>query len=160
MNKNLLKLGLPLLFVVVLAIVVGWGTSSSSTSLQGKQMTIYHSPTCKCCERYVSYLRDNGIEAESILKSRAELSMVKAEYDVPRKTQSCHTAVLDDYVIEGHVPIEAIETLVDQNPDLAGIGIPGMPRNTPGMGKSVGKTFTVRSFSEDGTVNEFTSVTY
>ncbi|MFB6347001.1 MAG: DUF411 domain-containing protein [bacterium] len=146
-----------LVFVVTLA---GCGNSSSTESIQGKEMTVYHSPSCSCCERYVEYLREKGMDVKAVKKSRAELPMIKAQHGVPRRAYSFHTGRIDGYTVEGHVPAEAIAKLLNEQPDLAGISIPKMPRNTPGMGKPLGKTFDVTSIDEDGRTGTFTSVTY
>ncbi len=123
-------------------------------------MTVYSSPTCSCCGRYVDYLEQKGIQVESESRSREELARLKTKHGVPRRARSCHTALIGDYFVEGHVPLEAIDRLIKEKPDVAGISLPGMPRHSPGMGTSVGKTFRVISVDERGRTGTFTSVRY
>lgn len=85
------------------------------------------------------------------------MDAVKSEHRVPVDGQSCHTTVLGDYVIEGHVPVEAIEKLFAERPDIDGIAVPGMPTNAPGMGEPNGEPLEVLSL-DDGQVALFTSV--
>lgn len=72
---------------------------------------------------------------------------------------SCHTAVVDGYVVEGHVPAEDIKRMLDERPDIAGISVPGMPIGSPGMEGPNGRPFDVIAFEEDGTLSEFSSHT-
>jgi hypothetical protein len=76
-------------------------------------------------------MEDNGynVKAEDV----QDLSAVKSEYQVPLELQSCHTAIVDGYVIEGHVPAADIERLLDEQPDIVGLAVPGMPIGSPGM---------------------------
>jgi len=81
-----------------------------------------------------------------------DMAAVKSRYHVPAKLRSCHTAIVDGYVIEGHVPVAEIERLLKERPDIAGLAVPGMPASAPGMaveGAPV-KPYTVYSFYKDG----------
>ncbi|HJN45884.1 MAG: CopG family transcriptional regulator [Acidobacteria bacterium] len=85
----------------------------------------------------------------------ADVSPLKAEHGVPGRVTSCHTAVVDGYVVEGHVPAEDIERLLDERPDIAGISVPGMPVGAPGMEGPNPKGFAVISFDDDGELAVF-----
>ena len=88
-----------------------------------------------------------------------DLMSVKAEHGVPNPLQSCHTAVVDGYVIEGHVPAEDVDQLLAERPDIAGLAVPGMPIGSPGM-EVVGRAdqpFDVISFETDGNLEVFAS---
>jgi len=92
---------------------------------------VYKSPTCDCCHEWEAYLRRHGYTVNSIPTD--DLAMVKNDRRVPREAWSCHTATIGAYVVEGHVPIEAIEDLLARRPAIDGIALPGMPPGSPGM---------------------------
>ncbi len=96
-----------------------------------KKAVLYKSPNCGCCVGYAKALRQNGFEVEII--SVNDISSIKNKYGIPTDKQSCHTVVIGDYFVEGHVPMEAVNKLVKENPDIDGIGLPRMPTGTPGM---------------------------
>ena len=101
-------------------------------SLRGLDATVYKSPTCGCCDGYIAFLRKHGVAVE-VVSDDAALYKAKAAYGVPAEAQSCHTVLLAGYVVEGHVPLEALEKLLAERPELDGIALPGMPTGTPGM---------------------------
>lgn len=113
---------------------------SSTVALAGPAVTLYKSPTCGCCEKYVSYLRQNGFEVKA--SNENDMNAIKHKYGVSR-VASCHTAIINGYVIEGHVPVSAINKLLKEKPAIAGISAPGMPMNSPGMGEMKKGTLTV-----------------
>jgi len=94
-------------------------------------ITVYHSPTCGCCKAWIRHLEANGFTVKSI--EQEDVSPVKADLGVPRKLVSCHTALVEGYVIEGHVPAADIKRLLQQKPKIAGLAAPGMPGASPGM---------------------------
>ncbi len=94
-------------------------------------MEIYLSPTCSCCHQYISYLIQNGIKVKRIFVD--DLLSVKNTYGVPQNLWSCHTGIIDGYVVEGHIPVEVIVKMLNEKPDIAGIALPGMPPGSPGM---------------------------
>lgn len=94
-------------------------------------LTMYHAEGCDCCVKWGEYLEAHGVEVTSELVP--DLAEVKREKGVPGRLQSCHTAIADGYVIEGHVPIEDIRRMLGERPDAIGISVPGMPPNSPGM---------------------------
>ena len=94
-------------------------------------VTLYKSPTCGCCEEYVKYLKANGFEVDAINSN--DMNRIKQEKQVGNLT-SCHTSLIGGYVVEGHVPVAAIQKLLRDKSKLVGISVPGMPANSPGMG--------------------------
>ncbi|MDZ4140541.1 MAG: DUF411 domain-containing protein [Methylotenera sp.] len=120
-----------------------------TTVLAGPAVTIYKSPTCGCCEKYASYLRKNGFEVNAI--DQNDMSAVKKRYGVTR-VASCHTALVNGYVVEGHVPVSAINKLLKEKPAIVGISAPGMPMNSPGMGEMKKGTLTVYRIPKAGEV--------
>ena len=92
---------------------------------------VYKSPTCSCCSKWVDHLRSAGFPVE--VREPPDLNAVKEKYQVPADMRSCHTAVIDGYVIEGHVPAADIQSLLQQRPQAIGLSVPGMPLGSPGM---------------------------
>ncbi|MDS0475481.1 DUF411 domain-containing protein [Natrinema sp. 1APR25-10V2] len=117
----------------------------------------YNAPECRCCERYASTLRDS-IDGEITETVPEDIGAIKREYGVPEGLRSCHTLVIDEYVVEGHVPVEAIGTLLTEQPDIDGIALPGMPAGAPGMGGQKEARFAVYAIGGDRTGTEFTTV--
>jgi hypothetical protein len=105
---------------------------SSVATAGEKDVTVWKSPTCGCCTGWASYLQQHGYSVKQI--DVDDLDAVKAEHGVPPSMQSCHTARIDGYVVEGHVPVEAIDKLLKERPKVRGIASPGMPMGSPGMG--------------------------
>lgn len=102
----------------------------------GEAVELYRDPNCGCCGAHAEYLRGQGFEVEMVATD--DIAGVKSEYGVPRALASCHTALIDGYVVEGHVPADAIERLLAERPDVTGISVPGMPVGSPGMGMERG----------------------
>lgn len=94
-------------------------------------VTVYKSPSCQCCSEWVSHLRRKGFEVE--ISSRLSMGPVKREMGVPSSLASCHTAVVGDYVVEGHVPAREVKRLLEKKPQVQGLTVPGMPIGSPGM---------------------------
>jgi hypothetical protein len=107
------------------------------------EITVYKSPTCGCCVAWVDYLRAEGFQVTAI--DQKELNSLKKKLGVKPEMASCHTAVVDGYVLEGHVPAAPIRKLLAERPETKGLAVPGMPLNSPGMGEMDGqlKTYTL-----------------
>ncbi len=135
-----------------LMIAAALAAASTAAFAYGEAITVYKDPNCGCCEGWVAHLRESGYQVKAINSN--DMSAVKKRLGVPEQLGSCHTAVLDKsgQVIEGHVPAAAIRKLIAQ-PKVHGVAAPGMPANSPGMGKMDGKLVTVdfsgRPFSQD-----------
>src|SRR5258707_15540695 len=110
-------------------------------ALAGPLITVYKTPNCGCCVKWVEYLRKEGFEVKAI--NRDDLAPVKQRVGVPSAMSACHTALVDGYVIEGHVPVQAIRKLLQERPNTVGLAVPGMPVNSPGMGEMDGKLKTL-----------------
>lgn len=122
------------------------------TYAAGEAITVYKDKNCGCCEGWVDHMRDAGFKVKAI--NSDDMSAIKKRLGVPEQMESCHTAVLDKsgQVIEGHVPASAVNKLIAQ-PKVKGVAAPGMPANSPGMGKLDGNLITYdfsgKSFSRD-----------
>ena len=110
--------------------------------------TLYKNPECSCCEGYAAYLRQNGFEVD--VKPTNDLAEISRKAGVPEKYQGCHTMFVDDYVVDGHVPVEIIRKLLTERPTIAGITLPGMPAGSPGMTGEKTQTFVIYAVTKDG----------
>ena len=106
-----------------------------------KTATIYKNPECGCCEGYADYLRENGFTVT--VKPTHDLVAMSRDAGVPEDFQGCHLAFLDNYVISGHVPVNAVNKLLAERPDIKGITLPGMPQGSPGMSGTKDEPFTI-----------------
>jgi len=94
-------------------------------------MTVYLSPTCGCCSGWIEHIKEYGFEVT--LEYRVDLSMVKAGFADRPELSSCHTAVVNGYIVEGHVPGEVVRSFLVEAPPVRGLAAPGMPVGSPGM---------------------------
>lgn len=132
--------------VAVLATTV---VAVSSPPANAATVTVYKSPTCGCCAKWVAHLEENGFEVQTV--ETPDLSAVKAEYRIAPENQACHTAVVDGYVVEGHVPADLVSRMLDERPDIVGLTVPGMPMGSPGMEGPRKDPYTVFALNRDGT---------
>ncbi|MDZ4878009.1 MAG: hypothetical protein CLLPBCKN_007444 [Chroococcidiopsis cubana SAG 39.79] len=121
---------------------------------RGREMVVYRSPSCSCCGGWIDYMKKQGFQTKVILTS--DIEAVKQKYSVPDRLASCHTAVIDGYVVEGHVPVHDVKRLLQEKPNVVGISVPQMPVGTPGMEMGDRKDpFTVFSFDRQGRAKAF-----
>lgn len=120
---------------IIVAVLLSTGFVAAfllSTNPVGAQkITVYKSPSCGCCSKWVRHLEENGFDVK--VHDRRDLEPIKDNLGVNPKYQSCHTAVVDNYVIEGHVPADDIQRLLAEKPHIKGLMVPGMPMGSPGM---------------------------
>ena len=95
------------------------------------QMTIYKSASCGCCHEWVKHVRSNGFTVKTI--DTESLPTVKRELGVPSQLESCHTVVVGNYLVEGHVPAADVKRMLTEKPPIRGLAVPGMPIGAPGM---------------------------
>lgn len=127
-------------FTLVLFLAVGISACSKdkqpevqperSSDAETISVTMYKNPDCQCCSKWAAYLEENGFSVTQ--KPTDALSDVKQQQGVPDQLGACHTALIEGYVVEGHVPVEAIHKLLQEKPDTKGIAVPGMPAGAPG----------------------------
>jgi hypothetical protein len=108
---------------------------------ENRTATIYKNPECGCCEGYADYLRENGFTVT--VKPTHDLVTMSRDAGVPEDFQGCHLAFVDNYVISGHVPVNTVNKLLAERPDIKGITLPGMPQGSPGMSGAKDEPFTV-----------------
>lgn len=115
---------------------------------------IHRSSACSCCGEYEAYLRSHGWTVSRVDES--DMAAFKTSLGLPPETWSCHTTLIEGYVVEGHVPLEAIEELLTERPPIEGIALPGMPPGSPGMAGEKEGPFVVLAI-DDGEVSTFGS---
>lgn len=125
------KLGLIAASVVFAVAAVAGGLMISAPSGAAGEVTVYKTPWCGCCGDWVAHMRDNDFSV--IVKELADLDPVKANHGVSDDLASCHTALVDGYVLEGHVPADDVKRLLAERPKARGLAVPGMPIGSPGM---------------------------
>ncbi|MCE0734599.1 hypothetical protein LWH48_17725 [Halomonas sp. G15] len=114
--------------VVSAALLIGAGTAQAAMP---DAATLYKNPQCGCCDEYARQLEALGVEVTVV--DDVPIGQVKERAGLPYGLGSCHTIEMGEYIIEGHVPFEAVEKLFEEHPDTDGIGLAGMPIGTPGM---------------------------
>lgn len=119
----------------------------------GQTVTLYKSPNCGCCSGHAKALEEAGFSVT--IEETNDLDTVKRTHNIPADGASCHTSVIGDYVVEGHVPLEAIEKLLDEKPAIAGIGLAGMPIGTPGMPGRKLAPYEVYQLSDTGETSSY-----
>ena len=110
-------------------------------------VTVYKSPTCGCCTAWVNHLEENGFDVEVV--DHDNVVSFKRKYGVPERHYSCHTAVVNDYIIEGHVPAIDIRKLISEKSKAKGLTVPGMPHGSPGMETGRVDHYKVFAFDEN-----------
>lgn len=116
---------------VALMLPAGAWIHAQSARAAKPQMTVYKSPTCGCCVKWVEHLTSNGFDVKTM--DVEDVDQVKRTYGVPASAGSCHTGLVNGYVVEGHVPADAISKMLREKPAIAGLAVPGMPAGSPGM---------------------------
>ena len=156
---------------VVLAAAAGYGASTLDSegasgavavltpdAIAGEDLplvTLYKNPTCTCCADWAEHMRANGFPVE--VREGGDIAAVKMEYGVPFSVASCHTATVDGYALEGHVPADIVKRLLEERPDVPGLAVPGMPLGVPGMPGEGLNSYDVLSFRSHGATQVFAS---
>lgn len=111
-------------------------------------ITVYKSPTCGCCAKWIDHVQAHGFQVSA--HDLDDLSEVKATFGVPAELESCHTATVGKYVVEGHVPADLIQKMLKEKPDIVGLAAPGMPMGSPGMEGGRKDPYDVIAFDRKG----------
>lgn len=143
-----------LLGVGALAVLGGTALPLHRAMAAGGGVVVYKDPSCGCCGNWAAHLRQNGFAVT--VREAADMAAVKREAGIPEAMESCHTALIDGYVIEGHVPAADIRRVLAQRPAVRGLAVPGMPASAPGMDMP-GEPYIVFAFYADGESAVFAS---
>ena len=129
--------------------MVGTAPASASSTVAAKpEVTVWKSPTCGCCGGWVDHMRAAGFPVT--VHDVDDVGPMKLRLGVPARLQSCHTALVDGYALEGHVPADSVQRLLRERPAAVGLAVPGMPQGSPGMETGVKDPYDVVLFSAAG----------
>jgi hypothetical protein len=146
------KLIISILAVVVIGVagfkIASATPSSNSSSEDAVAIIVHKSPYCGCCGAYSSYMDGLGYEVET--QDTQDMASIKDRFGIPYELESCHTTEVAGYVTEGHIPEVAIQKLLTEQPDIKGIGMPGMPSGAPGMPGPKNGEFVIYEITNDG----------
>lgn len=110
-------------------------------------ITMRKSAACGCCTKWATRMREAGFTVEEVIE--ADMAAVKTRLGVPKAMQSCHTAQIDGYIVEGHVPADAIHRMLAERPGFVGVAAPGMPKGSPGMEGGEAEVYPLYLFNAD-----------
>ena len=144
--------------IVFLTVFLFFGDSKASgfatiNSIE-EEINIYKSLTCGCCSVYTDYVDGKVIPKVNSFNVQ-DPDAIKEQYGIPRELQSCHTTIIENYFVEGHIPLEAVEKLMKEQPNIKGIAMPGMPSGSPGMPGGKTGDFIIYSVNNDESYEEF-----
>ena len=130
-SRSVILVVLSISFFLIFGFVINKQDASAVTNPSKYNVEVIKTSSCGCCYGYVLFLEEENFKVKQT--DMRSLHLIKKKYNIPLEMQSCHTTILGKYFIEGHVPIEAINKLLKEKPDIDGIALPGMPIGTPGM---------------------------
>ncbi|WP_242411901.1 DUF411 domain-containing protein [Cyanobacterium sp. IPPAS B-1200] len=127
---------------------------SSLDYIGAKEVTVYRSPSCSCCGEWISHIEKHGFEVREIKTD--DMETIKRQNNLPSELASCHTAIIDGYVMEGHIPADDIKRFLNQKSTMKGLAVPNMPIGSPGMeSNNIKQPFAVLSFNDQGDIAVF-----
>ena len=133
---------------IIVLFVLSFNSNAKELVAEATEIEVYRSPTCGCCSKWIAHLKENNFSVKDFVTN--DMQVIKDEYLVPQNMASCHTAIVNGYVVEGHVPALDIRKLLKLKPAVVGISVPGMPLGTPGMEMGGKKdAYDVVSFDKD-----------
>jgi hypothetical protein len=140
--------------VIPAAVAVNTPIVSTTHIQTAPNATVYRSPDCSCCHGWIDHLKSQGFKIDDVATN--DIETIKQKYNVPDDLASCHTAIVNGYVVEGHVPAQDIKRLLQEQPQVIGLSVPQMPVGTPGMEMGNKKDpFSVLAFDRQGKVEVF-----
>ena len=158
---TILLTGLFVIFITTVILIKPESTiRSAHTNGAGEvhELAVYRSATCGCCGNWIAYMKAKGYEVE--VNDTEDVEAIKNQYGIPQELFSCHTTIINQgqYFVEGHIPEEAIVKLMEDEPDVKGIGMPGMPSASPGMPGNKTGPFEIFQVPHDGHVEPYMSL--
>ncbi len=131
-----------------LAVAAGLYAATASQPAAAAEIAVYKSPWCGCCEQWIGHMRSQGHKVA--VQDMEDLDAIKKMAGVPEDLRSCHTAFVEGYVLEGHVPAADLARLLAERPEARGLAVPGMPGGSPGMEGAEAEPFLVMLFARNG----------
>ncbi len=140
-----------ILFLILLQLI---SLAALAETENNTEIKVYRNPNCNCCHKWMAHLEENKFSAIDVLTNN--MADVKEAVKLPKQMASCHTAIIEGYIIEGHVPATDIRRLLASKLDIAGLSVPQMPVGTPGMEMGPRKdNFIVFQFDHEGHYDVF-----
>ena len=143
--------------VAVYGVVAVWNwqdeDGSAAVSLPAANATAMYNAECGCCGDHMDYMEEAGLTVER--QTSDNLAAIKDELGIPAELRSCHTTLLDGYIIEGHMPSAVIAVLLEERPDIVGIALPAMPSGSPGMPGDKNEDWVIYALEHDGSVSVY-----
>lgn len=143
MRKWKLRGTMALSALAVVALLTTQATGEATS-----KMVVYKDPNCGCCGHWIEHVKGAGFRV--VVRNRSSLADIKEQYGISPQLRSCHTAVVEGYAVEGHVPADVIQRLLRERPAVTGIAVPGMPGGAPGMESPVSERYNVLTFDRSG----------
>lgn len=148
------------LFIIGLLGVLGyqiWNISTREPAQPQQKVeadvVMYKRPNCKCCNKWAAYMEASGYSVA--VRPTKRLAAFKKKFGISRKASSCHTALINGYVVEGHVPVEDVKRMLKEQPEAIGITAPGMPKGSPGMPSPNPEPYKVYLIGKDGSLSVY-----
>jgi Predicted metal-binding protein len=129
----------------------------SASAALSATVSVFKDAGCGCCGGWIAHMRANGFTVAAADISPEQMDVVKAKAGITSDTASCHTALVDGYVVEGHVPASDVQRLITERPDAVGLAAPGMPSGSPGMEGAGLEPYDVLLIKRDGRTEIFAS---
>jgi hypothetical protein len=129
--------------------------ASSKAAPAKPHLSVYKTPTCGCCAKWVEYMEANGFTASTT--NMPDVTPIKVSNGLPPRLSSCHTTLVGGYVIEGHVPVSDIRRLLKEKPAIAGLAAPGMPAGSPGMDVPNSPAYDIIAFDKTGKTSVYST---
>ena len=139
-----------------IAVAAGIAVSAPGVAAAGNPkplVTLFKNPQCSCCESYAEYLRNSGYEVKVVMSH--DLPLIRQRQGISTELEGCHTSLVGGYFVEGHIPVEHMDRLLTERPEIDGISIPGMPPGTPGMGGPKPESLTIYALAANGNASVF-----
>ena len=158
LKNNLTKITCITLLTTLFLYILNFAADKNEAlaNVENKQIVqVFKSPSCGCCNGYVLFLEKENFKVKQT--DLENIETIKQKYSIPLEMQSCHTTIIDKYFIEGHVPLEAINKLLKERPNIDGIALPGMPIGTPGMPGDKEKPYVIYKLV-DGNFSVFMTI--
>ncbi len=150
--ENIKRIANAILLVIPIIILQVFKIQAASAE---DTITVYKSPTCGCCTKWISHLEANGFKVNAI--DTKDMYKVKKEAGLHPGLGSCHTGIVNGYTIEGHVPASDIKRLLAERPSVRGLAVPGMPMGSPGMEGPRKDRYSVLTFDDSGKTTIFST---
>lgn len=136
-------------FFKVMWIGAAFVMMAAFQSADATEVKVYKSPWCGCCTAWSEHMRESGFTVTEV--KREDMDTIKRELGVPERLESCHTAMIEGYIVEGHVPADDVKRLLAEKPKAKGLSAPGMPMGSPGMDQGDQKDrYNVVIFGDEG----------